>query len=188
MSACPKCHGVLGFVSHTALETVEARPLQCATCKGIWVRPGTVEWLKGAGLLEGVDSTDTSRRDPDHRTGVCPEGHGIMTRARVSREAPYYLERCSRCGGIWFDAGEWNRIASDRLVEHIEDLWAPSWRRHLAKAESADHLQAQLEASFGPELHALLDTVAAQLAGRDDAGMALAYLSERVRVAKRALG
>lgn len=186
VATCPKCSSQnLSQVPQTALIGLGPAPLRCGACAGIWLLPETVQNLRTAGLLEALDSPNTSRREEDQRTGICPEGHGIMTRARVALDDPYFLERCSRCHGIWFDAGEWNRLATDQLLEHLDDLWSPSWRRKLMQAESEQQLATDLELAFGPDLHAKLDELASALSGRSDAGMALAYLRERILSGRR---
>jgi len=60
---------------------------------------------------EGMGHDDT-----DNRTGPCPSGHGIMIRAKVDIDEPFYLEKCTTCGGIWFDHGEWLRIVENNFA------------------------------------------------------------------------
>ena len=93
---------------------------------------------------------------------------------------PYYLERCSRCAGIWFDAGEWHRLASANLLEHLDEIWSPAWRRGLMAAESKAHLHQDLGAIFGAELLANIEALGDALAAHDEAQVALAYLRQRV--------
>lgn len=178
---CPKCQdrNLVQVAVHLFADQRQA-PWRCPGCHGIWLLESSIEHLRESGVVEQLDSGDTTRRDQDHKTGICPEGHGIMTRARVAWEDPYYLERCIRCGGIWFDAGEWNRLASDNLLEQLDRLWTPGWRRRLSHDQSEAQRRADLRTAFGSDLLEQLDAVAEALAGRHDAAIALAYLRARV--------
>ena len=182
MANCPKCdhESPLTTLSSDSTDEEQQASLRCTSCNGIWVPRSDIAKVRDLEHVEALGASDAARAAGDRRTGVCPEGHGIMTRAKVRWDDPYYLERCSRCGGIWFDAGEWMRIAGDNLLDNLDELWLPSWRRHLAQAESEEQLSAQLESTFGPELHRLLEDVAKALETRKDASLALAYLRERV--------
>jgi len=138
-------------------------------------------------VLEALDATSPPHTEA-HRTGVCPEGHGIMTRARVAWDAPQHLERCNRCGGVWFDPGDFSLVVGEGLLDQLQDLWAPAWRRRLSEAEGQALLQADLGETFGPELAAKLQELAAALAKHPASAMALAYLRQRVLAAGRPRG
>jgi Zn-finger nucleic acid-binding protein len=181
MARCPKCpESTLEQVAHTALIGLATPPARCPSCQGMWLRDGTTEQLKSSGLLEQLDSADTSRREQDKNTGLCPDGHGIMIRARVTHHDPFFLERCGHCHGIWLDAGEWTHLASENLLDHVDEFWSPRWRRRLREEAAEEQLSGDLTAHFVLELHERLDALASELAGREDAPMALAYLRQRI--------
>lgn len=115
------------------------------------------------------------------RTGQCPEGHGLLRRARVTWQRPYFLERCARCGGVWFDAGEWSRALADDLLSNLSEVWSPAWRKQLSDEQSHESLEADLQARLGPELFQLLHALAERLEAHEQRGVALAYLSERLK-------
>lgn len=75
-----------------------------------------------AALLSS-DSTLLPGRGPDARSGLCPEGHAILTRARVDTEEPFHIERCASCHGLWLDKGEWNRLSDMGLVGEVDGLF-----------------------------------------------------------------
>ncbi len=70
-------------------------------------------------LTVDVATTGADGTTHDDKTGLCPEGHGIMVRAKIDVEDPFYLEKCTHCGGIWFDSGEWQQIAQHQLIESL---------------------------------------------------------------------
>src|SRR6478609_10605752 len=117
----------------------------------------------------------------NQRTGQCPDGHGLHRRARVTFHDPYFLERCARCGGVWFDAGEWSRAAADELLGNLSEVWSPAWRKHLSDQQFHDSLEVDLRAKLGSELFNALRTLANDLESHPQRGVALAYLSERLK-------
>jgi hypothetical protein len=111
-----------------------------------------------------------------------------MTRARVAWDAPQHLERCNRCGGVWFDPGDFALVSSESLLDQLQDLWAPAWRRRLSEAEGQALLKADLGETFGADLAAKLEDVAEALAKHPASAMALAYLRQKVLAAGRGRG
>lgn len=172
---CPKC----------GAEALSGLPgslvLSCVKCKGFWVPPLA---FKEPGIVESLKQCDLHPLHPleqDHRTGVCPEGHGLLRRARVTNDDPYFLERCARCGGVWFDPGEWTRLADANLLKDVTNLWSPAWREHLSDEHNRASLQADLRHKLGDETFELLEHLLQKLSEPNVAALALAYLQERLR-------
>ena len=99
---CPKCKTTElhkhGFDS----------PFYCKQCGGMWLESEKLrEFMETSSEFHNEESGNSEH---DERTGLCPSGHGIMIRARIDADEPFYLEKCSQCGGIWFDRGEWQKI------------------------------------------------------------------------------
>ena len=175
MPNCPKCSASL---RPTLRDSRLA--LGCDRCGGLWARDGAIVLLPEE---VGLRADPTSRAPNDTRTGLCPDGHGILIRARVevSDAAPFYLERCAACHGIWFDTGEWARIASTELRAHLDALWDPVARRAAIAARNEARLAGDLRAHLGDALHDQLVALAGALEAHPDRAMACAYLEERLR-------
>ncbi len=179
---CPKCKEselTRGHVPHELAGDHEV--LNCGRCHGTWLAQATAEQMVLAGAplsLEDVESTPED--DADRRTGVCPHRHGIMLRARVHLSEPFYLERCPHCGGIWFDAGEWNRLAGSYLLEHLEDFWDPAWQQRMRKQLDHEDYEARLREELGDEVFGLLVKLAGELKDHPRRGRALAYLRQEM--------
>jgi Zn-finger nucleic acid-binding protein len=172
---CPKCGA-------SALNAVEQTiVLRCHQCSGFWVpplafnEPGIVE------LLKERDLRPAKPLEQDHRTGPCPEGHGLLRRARVTNEDPFFLERCGRCGGVWFDPGEWSRLADAKLLADVTNLWSPAWREHLSEEQNRASLAADLRQKLGNDTFEQLEKLADSLSEQSLGALALAYLRERLR-------
>lgn len=172
---CPKCGaGALRALPGSVI-------LSCSQCKGFWVPPlGFGE----AGVVARLKELDLHPEHPleqDHRTGVCPEGHGVLRRARASIDDPYFLERCARCGGVWLDPGEWSRLADANLLGDVTSLWSPAWREHLSEEHNRASLQHDLRHKLGDDLFESMEALVAKLTDPSHRALVLAYLQQRLR-------
>ena len=179
---CPKCRDV----ELEAPEGRASRLARCPSCDGTWF-PKDEARLGAVGELLSADSTIRPGGDQDRRTGLCPEGHGILIRALVEVEDPFYLERCAECHGIWFDKGEWNRLAQSHLLAHLERLWDPAWRFRLKRSAGADEepdggRRTRLVKALGAPAVEMIETLANALADHEQSvsSEAIAYLEERL--------
>ncbi len=178
---CPKCVSPLLVAVEGTHSKTGSSALACPTCAGFWVPPEVVALPGIIELLRERDAHPKAALQEDKRTGQCPDGHGLLRRARVTWHDPYFLERCARCGGVWFDAGEWTRAARDQLFENLSEVWSPAWRKQLSDQQSHASLEVDLRAKLGPELCDLLHALANRLETHPHRGLALAYLVERLK-------
>ncbi|HTA88545.1 MAG TPA: zf-TFIIB domain-containing protein [Polyangiaceae bacterium] len=178
---CPKCVSALLVAVEGTRSKVGASALKCPSCSGFWVPPEVVALPGIVETLAQQDTRPAHTSSEDKRTGQCPDGHGLLRRARVTWHDPYFLERCARCGGVWFDAGEWSRAAQDDLFSNLSEVWSPAWRKQLSDRESHASLEVDLRAKLGRELFDLLHVVANRLESHEHRGVALAYLVERLK-------
>lgn len=125
---CPKCQK--NSLEKTALE----QPYACADCGGLWVRPDELARLGELPLAGGPVSAPSG---PDRQAGLCPGGHGLLMRARVDRGQAFFLEKCPRCGGVWFDGGELERVVAAGLLPELADVWTSAWQAR-ERRERAD--------------------------------------------------
>lgn len=181
LAHCPKCASQLLVPVDGVRASTGASALHCPSCSGFWVPPEVVTLPATLEVLSQRDKRPALTASEDKRTGQCPDGHGLLRRARVTWHTPYFLERCARCGGVWFDAGEWLRAVADNLLGNLSEVWSPAWRKHLSDQQSHESLEVDLRAKLGSELFALLHAVAEQLESHPQRGVALAYLSERLK-------
>lgn len=180
---CPKClTKELGPIPGAApLTGTGAVPQRCAECGGLWISRSAVPALHESGVLEALEVNPEASRVADRKNGLCPEGHGIMARARVRWDDPYFVEKCSSCDGIWLDAGEWSRLSSDLVIDHLDELWLPSWRRRLQDGHERAQLEADLRARLGEDLFERTHDLGMTLAEHAHGDVALAYVRELVR-------
>lgn len=175
MSTCPKCR------TQTLVPIVGAgggeAPSRCMTCRGVWVPRNAVVVEE----LERAAPTREASAAADARVGLCPAGHGLLRRAKLGGALDFALDRCSHCGGTWFDAGEWHEIATRRLLESLDDLWDPLHQRHVREQQTLDHWRDQLAGALGEQTLDDLERLADVLAHHPAGPQALAFLQESIR-------
>lgn len=176
---CPKCRtpSLRALQSAPAIAALVGLPQRCSRCRGFWVKVSSIAALQESGALSSLDE-DTVRADEDRRTGLCPGGHGILARAKASWTRPFYVERCLSCAGVWLDAGEWKRLSGEHLLEHLDDLWLPTWRKQMQREHSAQQLQQMLVSRLGGDLMGRIEALAAELAVHEDADLGFSLFRE----------
>jgi Zn-finger nucleic acid-binding protein len=111
----------------------------------------------------------------------CPGDGTLMSRTRVNvrgSDGAVYLDRCASCLGVWFDAGEWNALASARLLDQLDELWTAEWRSRQRREAERQEYEARVRETFGPELYERLLSVAHELRSHPRRSQALAILRE----------
>ncbi|MDX1582652.1 MAG: hypothetical protein R3338_03550 [Thermoanaerobaculia bacterium] len=165
----------------TELPGVGGNALSCTSCQGLWV----------LGLEEGIHRIDPApeafdevpphNRETDRRAGLCPYGHGILRRAQTHLDPPFYLERCSICSGIWFDQGEWERVATQGLLSGLFRIWAPSWQLRKQADERAKRMIEEAREKLGPDIFAVIAELGETLRGHPASSQGVALLIEFIR-------
>jgi Zn-finger nucleic acid-binding protein len=167
---CPKCTG-------TGLVNAPHGTSRCPTCEGMFVPRGHV-----AELLDAGDVPPSARSaEHDSDGGQCPEDRAIMSRTRIevaAGAAAIHLERCPSCRGVWFDAGEWQLLASGHLLEHLDELWTAEWRASQRRQLDRSEYERRTQELFGPELYAQILALAAALRAHPRRSQALAIIRE----------
>ena len=165
---CPK--------SDDELTPMPRGAYKCTGCGGMFVPRMLVELLD-----EEIVSGEPAKQQDDHdpQTGRCPLDRAIMSRAEVELDdLTIHLERCGSCRGIWFDAGEWSRLAERQLLERIDEFWTAEWRARQRRARDEAGYDRRLREAFGAELYESLQEIARKLKGHERRSQALAFIRE----------
>ncbi|RUM36704.1 MAG: hypothetical protein DSY50_01860 [Desulfobulbus sp.] len=169
---CPKC------------KTVELRkrgydsPANCYKCGGMWLgRKQLPQFIEHAD--SGINESGGTGHH-DEITGLCPSGHGIMIRARIDIDQPFYLEKCPTCGGIWLDYGEWEKIVSNRLVEHLHEFWCQSWQAKQRKDKQRVNFLESNRQILGDQVFREVMNLSELLKEHPEKGRALALLQQEI--------
>ncbi len=180
---CPKCKTTaLRPLSEAAAPLLSGLPPHCCPdCRGVWVGLETATGLLEPRMLgDRPAATLPGRPEADRRTGLCPEGHGILLRLRFEADPIFYVEYCRNCRGVWFDAGEWQRLAELGLMTRLGEVFHGDWSRDLqAELQSSRELE-RLHRLFGPELVGRLKALAEELRSHPRRSAAMAFLQEEI--------
>jgi len=103
-----------------------------------------------------------------------------MIRAKVDVDNPFYLEKCTGCGGIWFDNGEWQRIRNLDLAENLNDLWCKSWQIKQRKEKDRQNYLETNRKLFGNQLFDQVMHLSELLKDHPEKGRAIALLQQEI--------
>ena len=151
---------------------------ECLRCGGMWWKG-----IFSHDLGDIADFMSGGHKKPEYdvKTGLCPQGHGILTRARVEADPPFYLEKCSECNGIWFDKDEWLKISENQCENNLLNLWSVAWRKEQRLKREQQEMQEVYEQSLGADLYREIVAIAQKIKGHPQKGRALALLHEELK-------
>lgn len=96
-------------------------------------------------------------------------------------ELGFSLDRCPRCGGVWFDHGEWDRLAEANVVENLSVLWDPAFRAAKRQEKEQARIDDELRAQIGEESFARLREFTDWLTDEPAKSRVLAWIEHELR-------
>jgi Zn-finger nucleic acid-binding protein len=119
---CPKCASTMEQVVYEGIEVD-----RCTTCKGLWFDIGEKEALSGTKAAANIDVGDASEgaEMSDIDRYPCPSCNGVMLRMVDPQQSHIWYEKCSSCGGSFFDAGEFRDLSENTISDFFKDLFTP---------------------------------------------------------------
>ena len=107
---CPACSNMMIVVEHEHIELD-----YCPDCAGVWFDAGELELLlETMQLEESILSLDSILTSPEARAvekkRKCPICGRRIKKATVGHEPEVLIDACNRGDGLWFDAGEVERL------------------------------------------------------------------------------
>ena len=178
---CPVC-------SKVALEAGQCseipQKLHCPQCGGQWVQAFQYwKWLHalGTNLPEKPAQPDEKQPTTDStKAKLCPECGHFLTRNKVGHGIEFHIDRCTTCGGIWFDKNEWDILKSRNLHDDIHFIFSEAWQHNVAQQENKETHEKRIQMILGDndyakvhefkqwaDTHAMRSTIMAFLAGLD---------------------
>jgi len=177
---CPACENKR--LNLQALE-VGLGTLACDQCGGHWIQAFQYwKWLdaQGKNLPEKPESETAALTVCDgDEARVCPECTRILIRCKVGRGLAFYLDRCTNCGGIWFDQNEWAVLKSRNLHDDVHFVFSQSWQDRNSREEATAAEDAWFVAQFGEQRMAEIKAFRAWLQTQEHASSVIRFLSER---------
>ncbi len=149
---CPVCKTIV--LSSLVIDDAPHR-LVCRQCGGGWVQAYQYwRWLQALGerrpALPPAAAADLPVADTAHAK-ICPECRHLLRRARVGHGITFYIERCTTCGGFWFDRNEWEVLRNHNLHDDVHYIFSTAWQHAVAHAEQQQDYERRIAAILGPE-------------------------------------
>ncbi len=103
---CPKCASPT-LQPFRSSENVEVD--FCSSCKGIWLEKGeTAAYVE---LSADIPDLATALRTARETRHACPDCAGsTLVEIRYSPKHDLLVDYCRKCGGVWLDAGELDKL------------------------------------------------------------------------------
>lgn len=111
----------------------------CERCEGRWIRTADYwRWRARATLSEpAVVAAPGSMPAEIERSGLrfCPDDGYLLTRFLVGAPHSFTIDQCLKCGGAWFDAGEWEALLGGGLATQLHRILSDEWQNRLHRVE-----------------------------------------------------
>ena len=104
---------------------------RCTSCKGIWFDANEQKVLKSRKGGDAIDTGDAAiGKRWDKVTDIqCPRCNVPMIRMVEADEQPIDYEACTKCFGIFLDAGEFRHLKDGSMSDYLRGLFGASSRR-----------------------------------------------------------
>ncbi len=126
---------------------------RCSKCEGYWIKGFQYwKWLKAHGDTipeKSVEFTVDLPASDSKQAKVCIECGHLMLRNKVGHGIPFYLDRCSACGGVWFDKNEWDVLKSRNLHDEIHLIFTSAWQADNREKEQQLNYEKTLSEILG---------------------------------------
>ncbi|MFH2202411.1 MAG: zf-TFIIB domain-containing protein [Elusimicrobiota bacterium] len=117
---CPKCSCIMEEVAHQGV-TID----KCSGCQGLWFDMFEHDELKQLAAAYAVDTGDASiGREFNAKDDYdCPKCAGArMSKMVDAKQSHIWYEACSRCHGVFFDAGEFKDFSQEDFFDRVKSL------------------------------------------------------------------
>lgn len=147
---CPVCRN-----QSMQIQEIESglKVQQCPQCKGRWIGSYVYwKWKEATGKnLPDAASGESLEVNDSVKAKLCPECGYFLRRYPVGKDMDFALDRCSNCGGTWFDHNEWESLKSRGLHDDVHLIFSNMWQNRVrdeAHLKSAEDLYLKM---FGAE-------------------------------------
>ncbi len=152
----------------------------CLKCHGDWITAKDYwGWLEAHGNpSEQVASEAPLPIESEVKARICPEDGRILRRFQIFPNAPFYLERCSTCLGVWFDAKEWEALKERELHDEVHLLFGKLWQEARLSQEARERFENMYLDRFGDADYGRIQEIRQWLDQHSNGTALLAYLTD----------
>lgn len=125
---CPKCNSMMERIeiASPSLNTFSGAEVdRCLSCKGLWFDKGEDVALMTPEVARALDTvrTDRSVRYDSKIDPFCPRCQSLMKSIPFKGQPHIRYESCEKCGGAYFDAGEFRDASSRGVFEWVKAIF-----------------------------------------------------------------
>lgn len=124
----------------------------CNPCGGLFVQGRDYQdWKAKREFEASVELEDEITLTSGEEAGakICPCCFRIMSKYKVNQKFDFHLDRCSACGGIWFDKNEWEILSQHKLHDELSEIFTASYQRYLREMASRKTMEKLYIDRFG---------------------------------------
>ncbi|MEO1347291.1 MAG: zf-TFIIB domain-containing protein [Cyanobacteria bacterium J06635_15] len=178
---CPTCK--MPSLTQTSLEN-HLHAQQCKTCAGHWISAQNYwQWIEHQGeTLPEKAPEDLSLEIVDHQKIIfCLDCHHLMLKYRVGHGTNFYLDRCSKCGGVWFDRNEWEALKQRNLHDEIHLIFSNVWQHKIRRSDLKHVADNAYRSILGDEDYPKAVQIKDWLTKHPKAEAILSFLNQAIR-------
>ena len=173
---CPKCKSTR---MHPANLDTGLSSLKCDSCSGHWLNfTNYLRWQQNSEIDSEEMEELHGEFDDTNNALICPSCTKILSKYRVTANAPFIIDECGKCSGIWFDKNEWQSIASQGLSNKIHLFFTSHWQKNVQKELSNKRKIEIFKTKFGEENFSKLEEIKEWLKESQHRDAMLAYLMD----------
>lgn len=140
----------------------------CPNCGGSWVNGVEYfDWLgsRAAKQDAGAHDQDAALAQPesadtDSGAGkLCLDCGRFMRRVAVGHGKAFHLDRCTSCGGFWFDAKEWASLRASGMHSEAHQVFTDAWQAEVRRQAREQADERRLTDRLGEEGLARLEEI-----------------------------
>ncbi len=178
---CQNCENTTLVPGHLS-DALKA--LTCPACTGSWVNGVEYfDWLNARIARQDAgphgEEPTLIQPDSDSPAGkLCLDCGRYMRRVAVGFGQAFHLDRCSSCGGFWFDAEEWAALRQAGLHREAHQVFTDAWQAEVRRQAREQADQQRLTERLGQDGVARLEEIQRWVAEHPRGAEIIAALTE----------
>lgn len=178
---CPVC----SQEKFAAIKFEDGLPVErCSQCSGVWLNMDDYRnWrnsqkdIDEATYFAEVDLDELSL-ESDAR--ICPKTGRLMTKVKVSNDAPFRLDYSAAAQGVWLDKGEWDGLHKLGLHKQLDAILGERWQRELRSELSRERMAKRERERFGDVAYDELVRIREWLKNKKNSSEMIAFLNAKL--------
>jgi Zn-finger nucleic acid-binding protein len=124
---------------------------QCTNCRGVWVTSARYFGYVSLQSPEAASAPEIAAPAPDTPgMKICPECRKFMRYYPVGHGVAFGIDKCSTCGGVWLNDGEWAALKARGFHLKIHAVSSDIWQAAVERDQRAEHEAAAMQRRLGP--------------------------------------